>query len=118
MSQHRHAIAEVRDLSLEERSLLHWLLDHGTQTARGYLETLDDVRVVSRCACGCASVNFLDGAGAFQILADFRWRDGQGNLFGVFAFAFDDTLAGLEVWSIDGATTPVGLPSPAHLEPM
>ncbi len=85
---------------------------------------LDRARVVSRCGCGCASVDFaVDGieppAGAgLQVLADFQFRDAAGHLGGVFVFAEDGALAGVEVWSIDGAAATDRLPDPSSLEPL
>ena len=52
------------------------------------------------------------------MLSDHQWRDQQGNLFGVFAFANAGRLAGLEVWSIDGEAKPSELPDPAVLVPV
>jgi hypothetical protein len=53
-----------------------------------------------------------------DILSDYQWRDDAGCLYGVFLFARAGRLAGLEVWSIDGAATPSELPDPSRLEPL
>lgn len=118
------AICDDRDLTKDERSLTEWLLDHGTQDANRYRNQLDHARVAARCDCGCASVDFaIDGvvpkAGEpISILADYEWRDNEGQLFGVFVFSRCDLLAGLEVWSQDGLATANCLPSIIQLQPI
>ncbi len=116
-------IPEDRPLSEEERSLLRWLLEHGESHAPSFLLQLEQTRVSSRCRCGCASINFSVGgrepsATGMDILSDHLWEDSEGHKFGAFVFAREDTLAGLDVWSIDGAVTPTWLPRPEQLHPM
>jgi len=119
MTKHSQSIAKPRELSVRERDLLRWILDHGKPSARGYLGAVGDLRVVSRCGCGCASIDFIDAPGAgLEILSDHKWEDSEGHLFGAFAFAKGGKLAGLEVWSIDGEATPSELPDTAVLVPL
>jgi hypothetical protein len=116
-------IPENRDLTSAERSLTRWLLEHGGGRAKEFHEYVDRIHVISKCRCGCASVNFeLDGRGwhsrgGMEILSDYQWHDAAGRRFGVFVFAKDEALAGLEVWSIDGLATPMDLPDIAWLRP-
>jgi hypothetical protein len=100
------------------------MLEHGTASAAGFVPQLTKARVVSRCGCGCASVNFAvagvvappsDGIG---ILADFEYRTAEGHLCGAFVFERAGLLAGLEVWSVDGLTTPSTLPTSEQLQPL
>ena len=111
-------------MSAEEITLTTWLLEHGELKARPFLQQLPRAHVVARCPCGCASVDFaIDGQRAssgsgLDILSDYQWRGSQGELFGVFVFAREDLLSGLEVWSIDGQSTPVTLPQPSELTPL
>lgn len=117
-------IPDDRPLTLEEQVLTRWLLERGTPEAAAYLAGLDRARVVARCGCGCASVDFaVDGhrpvpGATLEVLADYQWRDAFGHLGGVFPFAKAGRLAGLEVWSIDGAAAVDRLPSPEMLEPL
>ena len=117
-------IIEDRPLSAHEVALTTWLLEHGEPEARGFVDHIARARVVARCPCGCASVDFaIDGQRAptgtgMEILADYQWSGSAGELFGVFVFARGDLLAGLEVWSIDGASTPTQLPQPSELTPL
>ncbi len=53
-----------------------------------------------------------------EVLSDYEWRGPGGELFGVFVFACDGVLAGLEVWSIDGLLTPKLLPNISDLKPI
>jgi hypothetical protein len=118
-------ISENRPLSPDEARLLRWLLEHGKESASAFLAQADAVRVVSRCGCGCASINFSVGdggwhsrSGGMDILSDYQWSDSEGRVFGVFVFAKQRMLAGLEVWSIDGQATPTSLPEPSELRPL
>jgi hypothetical protein len=109
-------IPEDRPLTPHEASLVRWLLEHGNRSAAGFLSQLDDARVVSRCYCGCASVDLsIKGVippvrDGINILADYLWQSGAGHLFGVFVFARAGLLAGLEVWSVDGLAEARSLP--------
>jgi hypothetical protein len=118
------AIPEDRPLTVAEAALVRWLLQHGIPQAAGYLPQFDRARVVSRCYCGCASIDFaIDGveppAGdGIGILADYEWRAAGGELFGVFVFERGGLLAGLEVWSQDGLAPAAALPEIDQLRPI
>jgi hypothetical protein len=112
------SVPEDRALSGQESHLLTWLLEHGKSSALAHLGEVEHARVVSQCGCGCASIDFVDAPRAsMEILSEHKWRDANGHLFGVFAFAREGRLAGLEVWSIDGEATPTKLPAISSLEP-
>lgn len=78
---------------------------------------------MGRCGCGCASVELaIDGhqvaSGSMHILSDYQWTDKQGHVFGVYVFARGDSLAGLDVWSIDGQAPASSLPAVQWLMPL
>ncbi len=118
------SIPDDRDLTAKERLLVEWLLDHGSADANHYRSHLDEVRVATRCYCGCASVDFaIDGVvpkkgEPISVLSDYEWVDSDGRLFGVFLFAKCDLLAGFEIWSQDGLATADYLPELADLRPI
>ena len=119
MTEHPSTISDDRPLTVQEAAFLRWLLDHGTPTAVGYLGEIGGIRVVSRCGCGCASIDFVEARGtAMEILSDHQWQDEEGRRFGAFAFAKERKLAGFEVWSMDGLATPSSLPDPSLLTPV
>jgi hypothetical protein len=115
-------IAEDRLLTTDEVTLIQWLLEHGTTDAAGFLPQVAKARVVSRCQCGCPSIYFaVDGVGppvgsGMYILADYQWQAANGALFGVFVFARDAILSGLEVWSVDGLAIMSELPAIEQLQ--
>ena len=116
-------IPEKRELTAEERALIGWLLEHGEPGARAFLNQLPDATVVGRCSCGCASIDLAVGGrvgtpGPMNILSDYVYRDSAGHLFGAFAFAQEDLLAGLDLWSVDGHATAATLPKPEQLTPL
>jgi hypothetical protein len=117
-------IPEDRPLTAQEVALVRWMLEHGTPAAAQFLPQLVAARVVSRCYCGCASVDFSVGGVApppgepLGILADFEYRTTEGHLCGAFVFERAGQLAGLEVWSLDGQSTPSTLPAIQQLQPL
>ena len=117
-------IPEDRPLTVQETSLIRWLLSNGTPAAAAYLPQVAEAHVVSRCPCGCASVDFTVGGvraplgEPITILADYEYQTASGHLCGVFVFARTGLLAGLEVWSIDGQCTASTLPLVEELKPI
>jgi hypothetical protein len=117
-----HQVTEQRPLTLEEQTLLRWLLAHGLEGAELYLDQIPRARVVSRCSCGCPSVDLaLDGrlskrVGGSTILADVQGRSPEGALVGVIVHARDGELSELEVYSRDGLAARFSLPTPGLLE--
>lgn len=117
-------IPEDRPLTLQEQTLVRWLLEHGNADAISFLPQLAQARVAARCPCGCASVDFAIGgavppAGAgMHVLSDYVWEADDGADCGVFVFSCGTQLAGLEVWSADGMGTVSSLPAVERLRPM
>jgi len=111
-----------RSLTPRELDVIQWLLQHGDQDNAEFLEQLKDARVAQLCGCGCASIDLsINGKRperfAMRVLSDFAWRNEQGHLFGAFVFEQDGQLAGLDLWSIDGQSTPDALPAIERLVP-
>ena len=52
-----------------------------------------------------------------QVVSDYCWFTERGNLCGAYVFLRAGMLAGIDVWSIDGAETPHELPDPEQLRP-
>jgi len=113
-------IPEERPLTEAERRLAHWMLEHGEPEASRFLEQLERARVVSRCPCGCASVDFeVAGlpapSGGLRILGDYVYGN-ESDLTGIFIFERSGILAGIEVYGL-GGDAPSTLPSPTALRP-
>jgi hypothetical protein len=122
MTHRTGSLPVPRQLSAEERELVTWLLQHGEVAARAFLPQLDQATVAAHCQCGCASIDFAIAGQrpktfSMRVLSDYQWRDEAGRLFGAMVFEQDNLLAGLDLWSIDGAATPNALPSIASLVP-
>jgi hypothetical protein len=118
------AISEDRPLTNDEAALVRWLLEHGNPHASTFLPQLASARVVSRCPCGCASIDFaIDGTTApvgagMHVLSDYVWQAPDGSHCGVFTFARGGQLAGLEVWTADGVGPVSLLPFVEQLRPL
>jgi len=117
------SVPEDRPLSDAEKGLVKWMLEHGTDEGRSLLPQLERARVIARCSCGCASVDFAVGdkvasAPGMSVVSDYRWDSAEGYLFGIIAFSKEGLLSGIDVWSIDGRATPSKLPNPDQLRPI
>lgn len=111
-------IPERRALSAAEEQLALWMLEHGGSDAPAFVSQLSNAHVVSRCACGCASVDFeVKGLpsphGGLTILGDFLYGADDAPS-GVFIFECNGVLAGIEVYSFTG-DAPRTLPTPSML---
>lgn len=108
-----------RELTLEKSTLIQWMLENGSDCRIEFVPQLAKARVVSRCSCGCASINFaIDGkvapAGNVHALDDFYYSQNE-NPCCAFVFERGGLLAGLEVYSLDGKCTPFDLPAASSL---
>lgn len=113
-----------RLLTNEEIEFVLWLLRHGNDRARSFVPQLEHVFVTGCCGCGCASVNLgvkevvsLEDKG-METLCDYCWHDSDSAFFGVFLFARNGVLAGLDLWSIDGKSTATTPPHVSLLVPL
>lgn len=114
-------VSADRPLTPEEHHLVRWMLENGKPEAKQYVLQLDAATVTPwRCLCGCASFNLaIEGraapTGGMQILGDFVFGEGEGQC-GIFVFAQDGTLAGVEAYGFAG-DAPKVLPTPEDLRP-
>jgi hypothetical protein len=121
MPTHVTRIPEARPLTNEERELIRWLIEHGTGDVADLLSQLARATVIFRCGCGCASIDLAIGSieeektVPMELVADFAWKTKAQNLCGAYLFTRRGRLAGLDLWSIDGAEVPGELPNPDTL---
>jgi hypothetical protein len=98
-------VAEDRPISEQETSIVDWLL--GNAAKQGPLWHLASgvpgLRVVGRCDCGCASVDFeKDGQSASaHPIADAVGETPAGLKVGVILWGRADAVTGLEVYELD-----------------
>lgn len=116
------SIPDERPLTAEERRLARWMLEHGGAEAAAFLPQLERARVVSRCPCGCASINLeVEGeprpSGGMKLLSDWWFMNEAEQVSGIFIYQCDGVLAGIEVYGLAG-DIPLVLPPPEALSPM
>lgn len=121
MEPHPQPIPDERPLTPEERRLARWMLEHGIPEAHAFLPQLERARVVSRCPCGCASIDLeIEGraapGGGMRVLGDFVFG-GEDNLAGAFIYEQGGVLSGIEVYGLAG-DAPSTLPAPEALTPL
>ena len=101
-------IPDVRVLTEDERQLLEWLLQHGTPAAAAYLHQLPSVSVVSRCSCGCPTMDLAVSGRAASlsspttILADACATSPEGIRVGIIVHGREGLISELEIYSLGG----------------
>jgi hypothetical protein len=99
-------VPDERSLSREEVSLLEWLLGHGRPDASQYLPQIPKLRVVTKCGCGCPTVDFALGGdrkdGPSRIIADGEGTSPEGVRVGVCVHVREGEISELEVYSCYG----------------
>jgi hypothetical protein len=112
-----------RPLSIDERELICWLIDHGGCEASGFASQIAETRVIGYCGCGCPTIDLEVGrapranSGVPQVLADFVGETPEGLQVGVILFAKEGRLSELEVYSLSGHEKPFSLPTIRSLKP-
>jgi hypothetical protein len=110
-----------RPITAEEHTLIKWLLHHGIPGSEQFLTQVGSLMVVSKCECGCPTVNFLQEGVSIahapeHILADYLATvNGEG--VGVILFQRGGRLSSLEVYSQAGTDKPFGLPKTETIYP-
>jgi hypothetical protein len=110
-----------RPATQEEREVVRWLLEHGDPKYRPLTSQVDGLKVVSKCTCGCPTINFaLDGdppsRKGTRLIGDFVATVDDQDV-GVLLFENDGKLSSLEVYSFAGSDKPFGLPNVDTLAP-
>ena len=105
-----------RALTGYERDLIRWLIEHSHRNdARRLLPQIDRLTVVSKCTCGCPTIDFaLDGAPVDPkgetCISDWS-AEVEGMPVYVQLWQSDDRICSLEVGSLPGTDQPFGLPA-------
>lgn len=106
----------IRPLTQHERDLIRWLIEHSfVKDATRLLPQVDRLSVVSKCTCGCPTIDLaLDGKPAVLkgqgIISDW---DAEVNGMPVYVqlWISNDQISSLEVGSLPGTDQPFGLPA-------
>jgi hypothetical protein len=114
-------VEEDRPISEREAELVTWLLKSGA-TRRSLQHLAGDVsklRVVGRCGCGCASVDFEENGRhcvRSHPIAEAYGETPTGLKFGLILWGRDDAVTGLEIYEGHPGSANT-LPSPEALSP-
>jgi hypothetical protein len=105
---------EKRPLTNDERILLKWLISNGSPSAAKYAPQIPRVSVVSRCACGCPTIDLaVDskhvGAGS-ELVADFVGKSPEGVPVGVILHCRSGQISELEVYAMGEVKAYSGYP--------
>jgi hypothetical protein len=115
------SIRDERELTEPERALLQWLIQNGTGNATELMAQLAEARVVSRCGCGCPTIDLAIGTRAgstregSDIVADAFGESPEGYAVGVILHVREGLLSELEVYA-NGNIGPFTTPGPPSLK--
>ena len=93
-----------RAISPNEVEIVNWLLDHALVDVTDYrLDLVEELRVVGRCACGCASLYFEPEGqrGKVQMLADELAMYPDGQQAGLILWGCEDKIVWLEMYDFE-----------------
>ena len=81
------------------------------------ISTIDSLRVVGRCGCGCDSVDFArhDAPRPSGIVADGIGTTRAGGQVGVLVWASGEVLTGLEIYDMGAGDADLKLPLPSSI---
>jgi hypothetical protein len=100
---------EDRPISRQEVEIVSWLLRNAStkEPLNHLLDGVDRLRVVGRCGCGCASVDFeKDGqSGGRHPIAEATAESPTGLNCGVILWGRDGAVTGLEIYEMDPDST-------------
>jgi len=104
-----------RGITVQEADLIRWLLVHGELGSDQLIPQISDLKVVSKCTCGCPTVYFSlrderSSRKGERIVSDY-FGSVEGIDVGVMLFELDGQLSSLEVYSQAGSDNPFGLPA-------
>src|SRR5947209_2062243 len=111
-------IQEDRPISEHEAAIVEWMIRHDPNGRLLHLaSSIPQLRVVGRCGCGCASVDFeCGGQGATgRPIANAEAQTPRGSV-GLILWGREDAITGLEVYELSAAE-PNPLPAVSELVP-
>ena len=111
--------SQSRNVTDEEAELVRWLVEHGEPGCDRLLSQVKDLKVVSKCKCGCPTVYFaLEGEGnsrkGERLVSDWLAKMNE-ELFGVMLFEVAGEISSLEVYSCAGTVKSFDLPETSML---
>ncbi|MDB6027472.1 MAG: hypothetical protein JWM68_3695 [Verrucomicrobiales bacterium] len=82
-------------------------------------DTVEQLRAVGQCGCGCDSVDFTshDPAHDSQRIGDGVGITPSGGKVGVIVWGKNDAITGLEVYSLGAEDGDLKLPVPSSIQP-
>jgi hypothetical protein len=102
--------SQNRPVTGEEALLIRWLLEHGDDKAQPFIPQVNSLVVISKCTCGCPTVDFQTSARSEARLLCHVLGEVDGQRVGVLLFQADGELSCLEIHAMAGTDRPFGLP--------
>jgi hypothetical protein len=89
-----------------------------SSTAVGLVSTISALRVIGRCDCGCASVDFeADPHERSRPLAEGTGSTPSGGGVGIIVWGTSSRITGLEIYDLGAGQDDLNLPDPASILP-
>ena len=108
---------QPRDISADEINVIRATLDVSGTSTQG--SALEELRIVSICGCGCASVDFVehDPKNRAGPLAQAIGKTITGGTVGIIVWGTTDQVTGLEIYDLGAGQHDLTLPVPTSIEP-
>lgn len=102
--------SQNRPVTAEEAVLIRWLLEHGDDQTRQFIPQVNSLAVVSKCTCGCPTVDFqTSNRSEARLICDVL-GEVDGQRVGVLLFQAEGELSCLEIHAMAATNQPFGLP--------
>lgn len=119
-TSYSYLISASRQPTEDERKLVEWLVANGSPDALKYACQIPRLQVVSRCPCGCPSVDFAianrSRFGSSEVIVRADGRSPEGTPVWVMLHSRQGELAELEVYPLANDAGVFGLPKPESLK--
>jgi hypothetical protein len=114
-------LCERRLIREDEAEVIRAALDRAkvADISEGATGTLSSLEVVSRCECGCASIDFElpSSDKRSTLLADGTATTPRGGAVGVIVWGRGDRISGLEIYDLGAGDDDLVLPLPTSIVP-
>lgn len=119
-ASYSHHISTSRLPTQDELRLVKWLIANSSPDSFKYASQISQLQVVSRCPCGCPSVDFaIAGRSRFgpsEVIACADGHSPEGTPVWVMLHSHQGEIAELEVYPLANDAGVFGLPKPESLK--
>ena len=114
-------IPELRAIRDDEAEVIRAALEMApvAHVGEAAIAAISGLRVIGRCECGCASVNFdsSESGQRAKPIADGTAKTLRGGDVGIIVWGCADAITGLEIYDVGAGDNDLLLPVPTSISP-